>query len=82
MLYSVDLVWDDPEESEQYISWARDYIKSLQPYSAGGLYTNFASDPEAAQAAFGANQQRLVAIKNKYDPDNLFRMNQNIQPTT
>jgi hypothetical protein len=46
-----------------------------------GLYTNFASDPEAAAAAFGANHQRLVDLKNKYDPQNLFRMNQNIKPT-
>lgn len=81
MLYSVDLVWDDPADSERYIGWARDTIKTLQPYSAGGLYTNFASDPEAAAAAFGANHQRLVELKNKYDPQNLFRMNQNIKPT-
>lgn len=81
MLYSVDLVWDDPADSESYIGWARNTIKALQPYSAGGLYTNFASDPEAAAAAFGANHQRLVELKNKYDPINLFRMNQNIKPT-
>lgn len=81
MLYSIDLVWDDPADSERYIQWARDTIKALQPYSAGGLYTNFASDPEAAAAAFGANHQRLVELKNKYDPQNLFRMNQNIKPT-
>ena len=81
LLYSIDLVWDDPADSERNISWARDYIKALQPYSAGGLYTNFASDPEAAAAAFGPNHQRLVELKNKYDPHNLFRMNQNIKPT-
>lgn len=81
MLYSIDLVWDDPADSERHIQWARDYIKALQPYSAGGLYTNFASDPEAAAAAFGANHQRLVDLKNKYDPQNFFRMNQNIKPT-
>lgn len=81
MLYSVDLVWDDPADSERYIGWARNTIKALQPYSAGGLYTNFASDPEAAAAAFGANHQRLVELKNKYDPQNFFRMNQNIKPT-
>ena len=81
MLYSIDLVWDDPADSERYIGWARNTIKALQPYSAGGLYTNFASDPEAAAAAFGANHQRLVDLKNKYDPQNLFRMNQNIKPT-
>ncbi|MFN8492535.1 MAG: FAD-binding oxidoreductase [Caldilineaceae bacterium] len=81
MLYSIDLVWDDPAESERNIQWARDYIKALQPYSAGGLYTNFASDPEAAAAAFGSNYQRLVELKNKYDPQNFFRLNQNIKPT-
>lgn len=81
MLYSIDLVWDDPADSERYMGWARNTIKALQPYSAGGLYTNFASDPEAAAAAFGANHQRLVDLKNKYDPLNLFRMNQNIKPT-
>lgn len=80
LLYSIDLVWDDPADSERNIGWARDYIKALQPYSAGGLYTNFASDPEAAAAAFGANHQRLVELKNKYDPQNLFRSNQNIKP--
>ena len=63
------------------MAWARDTIKSLQPYSAGGLYTNFASDPEAAAAAYGANHQCLVDLKNKYDPHNLFRINQNIKPT-
>ncbi len=82
VLYSVDLVWDDPADSERYVAWARDYVKSLQPYSAGGLYVNFASDPEAAQAAYGPNHQRLVAIKHEYDPQNLFRMNQNIKPTS
>lgn len=81
MLYSIDLVWDDPADSERNIGWAREYIKALQPYSAGGLYTNFASDPEVASAAFGANHQRLVELKNKYDSQNLFRMNQNIKPT-
>lgn len=81
MLYSIDLVWNDPVDSERHINWARDYIKALQPYSTGGLYTNFASDPEAAAAAFGANHQRLVELKNKYDPQNFFRMNQNIKPT-
>ncbi|MFN8492795.1 MAG: FAD-binding oxidoreductase [Caldilineaceae bacterium] len=81
MLYSIDLVWDNPADSEPYMAWARAYIKALQPYSAGGLYTNFASDPEAAAAAFGANHQRLVELKNKYDPQNFFRMNQNIKPT-
>ena len=81
ILYSLDLIWDDPADSERHMQWARDYVKSLQPYSGGGFYTNFASEPEAAAAAFGANHKRLVEIKNKYDPQNLFRMNQNIKPT-
>lgn len=81
ILYSLDLAWDNPADSERHINWTRDYIKALQPYSGGGIYTNFASDPETAAAAFGANHQRLVDLKNQYDPHNLFRMNQNIKPT-
>ncbi|MCB0185462.1 MAG: BBE domain-containing protein, partial [Caldilineaceae bacterium] len=79
-LYSVDAMWDDPADSERIIGWARDYISSLAPYSAGGLYSNFAGDLEDPHAAYGRNHERLVKVKTKYDPTNFFRMNQNIQP--
>ncbi|MEZ4868586.1 MAG: BBE domain-containing protein [Caldilineaceae bacterium] len=79
-MYSVDMVWDDPADSARMIQWAREYINALQPYSTGGLYSNFAGDIEPSQAAHGRNHQRLVEIKTKYDPTNFFRMNQNIKP--
>ena len=57
----------------------------MEPYSADGLYVNFAGLGEEGEKlvkdAYGANYQRLVALKNEYDPTNLFRLNQNIRPT-
>lgn len=79
-LYSIDAVWDDPQDSERCIAWARDYVSSLQPYSAGGLYSNFTGDQERAQTLYGPNHRRLAELKRKYDPTNLFRLNQNVQP--
>jgi hypothetical protein len=80
-LYSVDGVWDDPQDDERCIAWVREYVAFLKPYSSGGLYGNFTGDQEQGQTLYGANHQRLVELKNKYDPTNLFRMNQNIKPT-
>lgn len=81
-LFSIDCVWDDPAQSEQVIGWARSYIKSLHPFSTGGVYSNFADAAESSQSAYGRNHQRLSEIKTKYDPTNFFRMNQNIKPLT
>jgi len=57
----------------------------MKPYSGGGLYVNFAGLGEEGNAlvrsAYGANYDRLVALKNSYDPTNLFHLNQNIKPT-
>jgi FAD/FMN-containing dehydrogenase len=75
----------DPANNEKTISWTKSYYDALHPYSAGGAYVNFMMDDEGAdriKATYGDNYERLVAIKNKYDPDNLFRVNQNIKPTT
>jgi FAD/FMN-containing dehydrogenase len=80
-LYSVDMAWHDPQDAERCITWARDYVATLRPHSSGGLYANFTGDQERAQNLYGPNHARLVELKNKYDPTNLFRMNQNIQPT-
>jgi hypothetical protein len=72
----------DPENKELIIKWARDYWNDLHPYSAGGAYVNFMMEEgdERIRAAYGENYERLVAIKNKYDPNNFFRVNQNIRP--
>ena len=70
-------------EAERHIKWARDFSIAMQPYSAG-VYVNFLGNEgeERIKAAYGAAKyERLVGLKNKYDPTNLFRMNQNIKPT-
>jgi hypothetical protein len=79
-MFSVDGVWDDPQDSERCIAWVRDVVASLQPYSSGGLYANFSGDQERAQTLYGPNHQRLAEIKSKYDPSNLFQLNQNVKP--
>lgn len=75
--------WDDPAKDEKCISWARELAAALAPYATGGVYVNFLTQEETdrIKAAYGPNYDRLVALKNKYDPQNLFRLNQNIKPT-
>lgn len=76
-------VSDDPADSGRIRDWARDYWDDLHPYSAGGGYVNFMDQEEGesrVRAAYGGNYERLVEIKTKYDPDNVFHLNQNIPP--
>jgi FAD/FMN-containing dehydrogenase len=73
-----------PDNMERHIAWARGYWDALHPYSTGGAYVNFMMDDEGQErvkATYRDNYERLVAVKNKYDPTNLFRINQNIKPT-
>jgi FAD/FMN-containing dehydrogenase len=72
----------DPLNKDRIITWARDYWEALHPYSAGGAYLNFLMEEgeDRIKAGFRDNYPRLVAIKNKYDPTNFFRVNQNIKP--
>jgi hypothetical protein len=74
--------WPDPRDSERNIDWARDYHQALQPHSEAGGYVNFMSgdDGDRVRANYRQNYDRLVDIKTRYDPTNLFRMNQNIAP--
>jgi FAD/FMN-containing dehydrogenase len=62
--------------------WARNYWQDLHPHGAGGAYVNFMMEEgeDRVKATYGTNYERLVAIKTKYDPNNLFRVNQNIKP--
>jgi FAD/FMN-containing dehydrogenase len=84
-LMSVDCIWDNPAETDAIIAYARAYLTEMEPYSPGGLYVNFAGFGEEGdklvRATYGSHYDRLVALKNKYDPTNLFRLNQNIKPT-
>ncbi|HMO57868.1 MAG TPA: FAD-binding oxidoreductase [Roseiflexaceae bacterium] len=83
-LLSVDCIWDDPAQTEDVLAYARNFIAEMAPYSPGGLYVNFAGLGEEGvnlvQEAYGPNYQRLAELKAKYDPTNLFRLNQNIKP--
>ncbi len=73
----------DPANKDLIIKWAREYWEALRPYSAGGAYVNFMMDEgeDRVKATYGDNYERLVKIKNKYDPENLFKVNQNIKPS-
>ena len=72
----------DPANAGAITTWCKEYFDALHPYSAGGAYVNFMMDEgqERVQASFRDNYDRLAAIKHKYDPANLFRVNQNIRP--
>ena len=73
----------DPANADAIRRWCVDYFEALHPYSAGGAYVNMMMDEgqERVRASYGANYDRLAQIKAKYDPANLFRVNQNIQPS-
>lgn len=72
----------DPANNQKTIAWAKDYFDALHPYSAGGAYINFMMEEgeDRVKATYGGHYARLVEIKGKYDPKNLFRVNQNIRP--
>jgi FAD/FMN-containing dehydrogenase len=74
--------WESPSDDQKVIDWARGFFKDSAPFATGGVYVNFLTDDEKDRvaAAYGPNYNRLVDVKSKYDPQNLFRMNQNIQP--
>jgi FAD/FMN-containing dehydrogenase len=81
---NVNARWRDPAESERHIAWAREAWLRMRPCSAGGTYVNFLGDEghDRVRAAYGdATYARLVALKRRYDPDNAFRVNQNIDPS-
>jgi len=76
--------WEEGETSK-YIAWARACWTALEPFATREAYLNLMSDageePVLVQTAYGANYERLVALKNTYDPTNVFQINQNIKPT-
>jgi len=76
--------WTRREEAERHIAWTREFADAMAPYRSGDYLLNFLGEgeDEAIAAAFGPNHARLVEVKTKYDPTNLFRVNHNIQPAT
>jgi FAD/FMN-containing dehydrogenase len=76
--------WTDESDETRCIAWARDAYRQLQPFSTGSVYVNYlgiGDEPDRVKVAYGGNYQRLSTIKRRYDPDNLFRSNQNILPS-
>ena len=75
-------MWPDPADNEANTAWVRDYYTATAPLSEEGGYINFMAgdDQERIKANYGGNYDRLVEVKRTYDPDNLFRVNQNIKP--
>ena len=74
----------DPANNEKITAWTKDYWSALHPFSAGGAYVNFMMEEghDRVKDSYRDNYARLVEIKTKYDPANLFRVNQNIRPVT
>jgi FAD/FMN-containing dehydrogenase len=74
--------WETAQEDQACIGWSRDFFKAAAQYATGGVYVNFLTQDEADRiaAAYGQNFSRLAQLKKKFDPENVFRMNQNIAP--
>jgi FAD/FMN-containing dehydrogenase len=81
--YDVISQWSDPTETADHIQWTREFWTAVEPFATGEVYVNHLDAEEGTRirAAYSDNYGRLVALKNKYDPTNLFRLNQNIKPT-
>ena len=83
-LYLLNMVtlWPDPAQDARNIGWVRAISAAIQPFSTGRTYVNFLGDEgeERVRQAYGVNYDRLAALKQTYDPGNLFRLNQNIRP--
>jgi len=81
----VEANWEDTQDDEANIAWVRECVADMRRFSGGGAYLNFPGFYEEGdrliREAFGENYERLVDLKNKYDPTNPFRLNQNIKPT-
>ena len=73
--------WEDPAQDEECIAWARELYDAMTPHATGGVYVNFVPEEVGEErAAYRENYDRLAEVKGRYDPENLFRMNQNVEP--
>ena len=84
-MLSIDTSWTNPADGDRAIAWTREFWDEMRQGGSGGIYLNFlgaGEDNEAMpRASYGdANYERLAAVKAKYDPENVFRLNQNIRP--
>jgi FAD/FMN-containing dehydrogenase len=79
--FTIAMRWEDPSRDDELITWARDFYESLEPYASDGVYVNLLDqdDSERVPDAYGERYDRLRELKHEWDPDNLFRTNQNIE---
>ncbi|WP_435348792.1 FAD-binding oxidoreductase [Haloarchaeobius sp. HRN-SO-5] len=84
-LLGVEANWEDPETDEANVQWVRDCLDDMRQFSDGSVYLNFPGfleeSDEMVRTTFGPAYERLVALKDEYDPENLFRLNQNVAPS-
>jgi FAD/FMN-containing dehydrogenase len=79
--FNVVGVWTEPNEDETHLRWVRDFAAALEPFRTGGVYVNFTAESGGARAVYDERRyERLSELKRRYDPGNLFRLNQNIEP--
>lgn len=82
-MLNIQAAWENPAETDAHVEWTRTFWREMQPFSTGGVYVNFLSEDETGdrvRAAYPHSYDRLVALKRRYDPANLFSINKNIQP--
>lgn len=83
--YSFHIIagWTDADRDEEVVAWASEFHQAMAPHATGGVYVNLLGidEQERVRAAYGDNYDRLVEVKKRWDPENLFRMNHNIEPT-
>jgi FAD/FMN-containing dehydrogenase len=86
VLLGIEANWEEPRHDESNVAWVRSTVSGMRRFSGGGTYLNFPGFFEEGQDlmhdAYGENYKRLAALKNEYDPQNLFRLNQNIKPAS
>jgi hypothetical protein len=84
-LLGVEANWEDPQADDANVEWVRDCLADMRQFSDGAVYLNFPGfledNDETMETTFGSLYERLVALKDEYDPENVFRLNQNIKPT-
>ena len=76
--------WEDPADADRYLDWVWRFSAAMRPFATGGVYFNLEAEggEDRVRANFGPEKYaKLAALKAKWDPQNLFRLNQNIQPT-
>lgn len=82
--FVITSVWTEPAATDENVAWTRETFAALEPFLAGRRYLNYFSEDDsgddASRAAYGPNYERLVELKKKYDPENVFRLNANVAP--